>query len=743
MNHQSSTQKEQPFIYLQQLGHRQALAAVLTLLAGFIIFRWQAVKKLSQAFLGGYEGDSGLYIYLLQSNCYDLFRLPWYSTRAFYPYSLTLAWSDNFILPAMLTCPLLKVGLPLALVYNLILISAIFLNGYLIFRLSYLLGATFSAALTFGLTAMLAATLSGQLGHPQLQFLFFLPLGWIVFLHFLAKPRFLTAVLVGVTVWLSFLTTVYYAIYLPLSLAGMMLALMLLRPQHFKLLELSKLLLGTLLGSLPLLPFLAPYLNVRAAFGPRGLHEPAAFAANSLAYLSAPPTSLLYSFSAQLSHSEAHLFPGILTLLLLAFAFWRCFGATKALRVSSATLLVALVGLLLLPLVKLPPQPLTTSISLLLWVLLVLGGYTIFLLGKSERSLGIIYLTNRNIMAVFMFAALFFFVLSFGPLVSSPSELTVPSPYYLFSLVWPGLNALRATGRMGLVVLMALFVLAALALSYLQRKHNLSRRVLVTILLLCLVEQITPIYPLQRASDQPFVLKELQARLGTEDAVLFLPFTANLDRQGQVASWGNFARYNVNYMNWSVDLAGRLVNGYSGQRSRILKEFPLQMNNFPDLRSIYIAQRIVGLRQIVYVANNNPSFDKENFENNLKKFANQLKVITIDADNNYLIELIGHAPVDKEFFLMLPTDRPYTLSFELQAPFHPGEDLELIAQEDPKRGAQLREQFSVPQDGLWHSYQITIPRRSRSVTPAIIRFRGNALNQTIIRNSRLRISDNS
>lgn len=742
--HQTQLQQDQapPFIHVQKLSLREYGYAGLVLLASLIIFRWNAIKQISTAFLGGYEADSGLYIFLTQSNCYDLFSQPWFSTKAFFPYSLTLAWSDNFILPGLLACPFLKLGWPLALVYNLLLLLGIFLNGFLTFKLCHFLGATFSSALIFGATTVLTATLSGQLGHPQLQFIFFLPLAWLLLFSYFAQPRASIAFFLGLVICLSFLTTVYYAIYLTLSISIISFALLLLRPRQFKAGTLFRLLGYMGLGLLPMIPFLLPYFNVRLAFGARGLHEPAAFAATFLSYFSAPPTSFLYSLSSGLSHAEAHLFPGLITILLAGLATWRCFTGAQILRRGLYLMVSLMLSLFLLTSFFATTTVSTLVVSLLLWGVIIVGLFLLARLGGLERSLQINYLTNRNLMAIFLLLAGSFFALSFGPLAASVNEVILPSPYHVLSKAWPGLNSLRATGRMGIVVILALLVVASLAFSYLQRSFPVFVRFTPVIFVLGLVEQFTPIYPLQSATPPPSIIKEIVTRQAPTEALLFLPFTAALDRQGQVASWGNFARYNVNYMNWAINLPGPIVNGYSGQRSKIIKSFPLQMKNFPDLRSLYIAQRLAGLRYIAYISRNNPAFDKNIFEQNLRKYGNHLRLIAIDQDDNYLLEIIGHAPLDEEFSLMVPANNTYQLSFSLQATLQDAPGLSItVTLPNPKQTDQTLD-LALPLDGLWHQYQLTVPKTSGQVSPNIMRFKTKASETILISNSTIKPLEN-
>jgi hypothetical protein len=121
---ETSTSAPPPFLLIYRSSARQEAQALALLAAILCLFRLPALVELGSAYLGGAQGDGGLYIWLVKSNLRDLGVLPWFNTFAFYPYSQSLAWSDNFILPSLGVGALLLSGLPFILCYNLILLLA-------------------------------------------------------------------------------------------------------------------------------------------------------------------------------------------------------------------------------------------------------------------------------------------------------------------------------------------------------------------------------------------------------------------------------------------------------------------------------------------------------------------------------------------------------------------------------------------------------------------------------------------
>ncbi|RIL01799.1 MAG: hypothetical protein DCC75_13495, partial [Proteobacteria bacterium] len=175
----------QEFLLLHKSSFRLSLHAAGILLLVLLLIRASALPQLSSSYIGGFEGDGGLYIWLTQWNLSGLFSLPWFNTKAFYPYTRSLAWSDSYILPSLAAWPLVKLGASLALAFNLIILIANFLNGFLTYRLAYALTGKQEAALFAGISFMSLSSLTYNLGHPQLQFAFWLPLACHLFLMLL------------------------------------------------------------------------------------------------------------------------------------------------------------------------------------------------------------------------------------------------------------------------------------------------------------------------------------------------------------------------------------------------------------------------------------------------------------------------------------------------------------------------------------------------------------------------------
>jgi hypothetical protein len=720
------------FIYLFPTSVGQELLAAIVLACVLLVFRFQLLLEFNRAFLGGFEGDAGLYIWLSKSNLRDLFQLPWFNTQAFYPYTKTLAWSDNFILPSLALWPLLKIGLPFIPAWNLMLLCTAFLNGYLTYRLCFRLGGSAAAALLGGAVFMSLSTLSAYLGHPQLQFVFWFPLAVLLLFRFLASPALLDPLLIGLCAAGAFLCSVYYALFLIVFLASLLLASVVSKPHYWKRFNLPLLLIGGLGGFSPCAFFIWPYLEVRHTFGRRFLYESYYFAANALSYLSAPAYNRLYHASSGWSHEEARLFGGIGLLVLVALSFGRAFDA-RALRRPSLGFLVLffITGLASLGLSSASGAPAYIA-AIGSWVCLVWFLRLVFRLGTLERSLGFHIITNRGLLSVFLFAALALFLISLGPLADVTRGQSSISIFRVLYELLPGFNSIRAIGRIGVVVLFALCVCGSLVIAHYRGQGKLRTKPVVLLLAAMLAENFNYTYALQQQTPTPVSFGYLQNLSEKRGALLVLPFTEELQPSGEVKSWSDFAIKNVNYMNWAFELERPLVNGYSGQRSKIMLELPGQTRGFPDDRSLRALNMIAGLRYVIYVSKFDPNFDAAQFEANLARYTKSLKYIFGDNQGNYLIEFQGAASLsDSKFHLILPSYPDGILGLKLLGAA-PAQDekqaakinLDIFALDEANRW-QPTGSLAIPPDSISRFYNMHIPQGENRVRPHRLSFRVN------------------
>ncbi len=704
--------QEQEYLLLHKSSWPQELAAALLLIFFLALWRFDALVMLNTHFLGGSHADAGLYLWLFRLNLNHFADLGWFQTPAFAPYSLGLAWSDNFILPAWVMKPLSYLGVEWQILYNLSILAAQFLNGYLTYRLAYLLSGTFLQSLCAGIIFTGLAFFTLNLGHPQLQFAFYFPAAVICLLYFFRTPSLWYGLAFGLLVFLSFLTTVYYSLFLILLPVVFFSTAKALRPTTLYPVTLLQFFVGAVVGFLPTLPFIIPYLHVKELFGVRQLYEAFAFRAQPWSYLSTSPLSLLYGWTSELSHAEAYLFPGLLllSLSLLPTVYRLTQARPLQLRAGAVCLLFLAAAVF--------PEAGQISSEAEFWFGLTAALCQLFCLyhlmrffrelGRLEASLGVTLFSNRALLCCFLSLALFFFFVSQGPLTG---EGFVPSVFQLLYYVVPGFDAMRAIGRAGVLVLFSLTILTFLSFPILLGKrlawHSTVPLLLTTFILF---ENFVYPYALEPRDGAPVVLQEINKDIQPNDLAVIIPFTEELTERGTVNSWRDYAWHNVNYMNWSLDYNFQIMNGYSGHRTDVMLELPRKMSGFPDRRSLNTLSYYPGLRYIVVNTNLIKDRTPEQILIEANNFLDELEYIASDGEGYLLFEANPRTRLRDTFHLRVPSSPRRYLSFELVREYVPdAEPIQVRVIEHDHRNGGAVVPLSVSSNGEWQQFVFELP----------------------------------
>jgi len=711
---------QKDFLAQYKLSPLKFLTAAVILLSLLCFSRTEIILNINSKFLGGTSGDGGLYVWLLKNNVKNLFTLPWFNTQAFFPYGLSLAWSDNFILPSLLTWPLLKSGASLALSYNSVILLAQYLNGICTFLLAFMLCGNLIGSLVAGSAFMLSSYLSFNIGHPQLQFAFWLPLALIFLFRFLATPNLLYSFFLGLSIFLSFLCTVYYALFIVLAVLVSFVALYLLRPSYLTKREIYIFISGLSFGVMPLIPFVLPYLKVREAFGARFVYEAYFFSANLVSYFSAPASSLLYGFSSKFSIDEAHLFLGIVAIGLSVLIFLRL-GGTKKLRRHFQAFAASFMLLVLSSMSFLPNPYGNYLAALALWILLISFGLLLKKLGALEKKLGFEILTNRALSAIFFLILFFFLAISFGPLGNpDKGELTLGVQRVVYALV-PGFDSIRAIARSGIVVLLCLSILSAFGITFLFDSKKLPVWCIYLLALLAPAENLTSSYPIEELVPVPVITQRIFKEALQDDAVLFLPLTSEVDSNRNVKSWADFAALNTRYMNWGLELGLHVLNGYSGQRSNFMYNLPGQMYDFPDSRSLKAVSSTANLRFIVFCSKYYPKFELQQFLKKIEQYKSDFALLDADQSGNYLFEYIGQTKLDSRSSLYLPSFPSGFANLELMGLYKGKGDADIAVEVDLQ--GQKYTSMNVLPSGLWQEFSFKLPATGDPVRPIKLEFK--------------------
>ena len=629
---------------------KDSVLACVTFLVAVALTRLEAVRLISSHVLGGDRGDGGLYVWLIQTAWPSLSRLPWFNSLAFYPYGYTLAWSDNYLLPSLVYSLLLPLIQDQTVTYNAILLLAQFLNGMSVYALSRQCGATYLPALFAGLAVCCSSALSFHLGHPQLQFLFWAPLALTILLRFVQFPTVLRAASLGACISLAFLTSAYHAIFAALVCT---IASATFLAAGWSTRSFAKLCASAFVGILPLALFVPPYLEVRETFGARGLYEPYYFAATGLSFISSSPHSLVYGGTSSWSHAEAYLFPGLAVLLcgiggvLSVTQSIQHKRAVRILLLACAVPTVLSCFVLTTPHIR-PPAMISTCIVLVAawFAARTAAARSTFTLSPAlcATTCGIISALTA--------------ILALGPLGNPEKGDTITGVFHVFYTLFPGFDSLRAISRIGLISTTMLAVASSLLLTKMG-----SRGLTILLTLIVIVENLPREYPLTPQTAALAVFSSPHLR-DLREPVIVLPITEATTEDGSVKSWGDFAIKNTAVMNELVTAGVPIVNGYSGQRSKLMLELPRALRNFPDQRSIHALRHIGGLSTVIVIGDWIPSFNREVFLTQLKKL--NLTVVSENDTNQFIIEIKTPLVVDKSFSVFCPSLPGMRLRIEAQ-----------------------------------------------------------------------------
>ncbi len=709
------------FLPLYRPTKRQSVLAVITFGMTLAWLFREALPVLSTHYIAGISADAGLYVWLSKNLLQQFSELPWFNTRAFYPYGLSLAWSDNFLLPSLFVNFLQGLGFSNVLAFNFMIFGCYLLSGLCTWELCYKLTNSQAASLLSALAFMAYGFLSFHLGHPQMQFAFFLPLGMSLFFETTAKLDPKLAFLMGLSVFFCFLCAVYYAVFLLLIYMLLASAVYFLRPGFASRRDFLRLAAALLLGMLPIVPFVLPYLEAKQAFGGRALYEAYYFSADVFSYLSASPLNWLYGFSAKLSHAEAHLFPGFVVLILALLAFTMA-GGTKKLDLPFLCFIAVFTACLITS-TQVRYSPLKYLCALTLWSSLFTFAFLARRIACLEQTLGFLGLSNRALLSALFFVALFFFAISLGPLGNPVKGQPTLGVFALLHWLVPGLDAMRAVSRAGIVVVLVLIVCAAFAIKRLLENYP-GKKVAIWICLLfaILIENLSLHLPLESESLSPPVLVKLRDLAQEDEALIFLPLTQELDQNSRVKSWRDYAIKNVQAMNWSANLPLFLLNGYSGQRSKLMLEFPGRLQAFPDNKSLKTLEQIVGLRFIVV--------DTKALGLPLSTLPDSLKLIAQDERGYALLEFSPLTLLDANFTLLAPPFARATVKLEL---LNAGKKDQGNIPIDVLLDGKPFFAIDLPKGSLWESHLLTLPAFQDQLRPARLSFKLPASAQVFLR----------
>jgi hypothetical protein len=508
-----------------------------------------------------------------------------WSTNAFYPHTLTLAYSEHLIVPAIQATPIYVLSGNVILAYNCLFLSTFVLSGIGAYLLAVELIGDRRAAFVAGLLFAFAPYRFDQLPHLQVMSSQWMPFALLGFRRYVVTRRLrycfgglLALVAQGLSCgyYLLFFTP-FAALYAVWEMA-----------RHGRLKDV-RMWLAFVFAALVFvgvtLPFLLPYAELRALEPTtRDMLTVCTGSADLFSYVSSNPRSPIWgSVLTAITRGEGQLFPGLATLILAGIAGvaallrrlaasapetgvwpWRRRGTWVALGAvffCAMSLSITLTGRS----VRLPLGVATLTVSSISRTAgcLALATAALLLVSRRARELCRGW-TRSTTLFLLLFGALAAY-LSLGPAPTALYQrLELPALYGLLRDYVPGFDGLRVPARYAMIATLALALLGGLGVAALRRCGKWGRTCALLLTLFALIE--APFFPLPLngswGSDK--VRAPSPPELGDQIPAVYR-YVRSLPRDVVLLEMPiGYTCHETSYMLYSTLHWRRIVNGYSG-----------------------------------------------------------------------------------------------------------------------------------------------------------------------------------
>jgi hypothetical protein len=304
---------------LRRVTHEVLLFSLYLFVA--LVFTWPLLLNLHTALPD--LGDPLLNTWIIDWDIYAFTHAPaqLFNAPIYYPARYALAYSENLVGIALVGLPLRLSGAPPLVVYNLLFIFGFAFSGYAGSVLARSMHRTLPAAVIAGILLAFSSYKFDHLAHIQIIWTGWLALLFASVFHYFNRPSSLRAVGVGAAFVMNGLTNIHWLLFGTVALAATLAVLFIAQVADRQVW--MRLIIALVIAGFVLLPFLLPYRFAADLYGMRrNISEVSGSSARWSDWLVASPRSALYSqITPNGDRPERHLFPGILPLLLTAFAF--------------------------------------------------------------------------------------------------------------------------------------------------------------------------------------------------------------------------------------------------------------------------------------------------------------------------------------------------------------------------------------------------------------------------------------
>jgi hypothetical protein len=253
-----------------------------------------------------------------------------FDANIFHPARHTLAFSDAVLVPALAAAPLIWLGVPQLVVYNLLFLSGFALSGMGMFVLVRSLTGQAGAAIVAGFVFAFLPYRFMHYAHLELQMGQWMPLCLWAFHRTLKSGRLRDGVLTGLFFALQTLSSLYYGIFFATFLVPFAAALLVAAGRDRLVAAIRPLVAGAAVAGVLVAPLALPYAAARQSVGERPVWEVEFYSATPQNYLAAHGRNDLFGrLTAGLGQQERELFQGFFVPLVALVGLWPPLSAAR------------------------------------------------------------------------------------------------------------------------------------------------------------------------------------------------------------------------------------------------------------------------------------------------------------------------------------------------------------------------------------------------------------------------------
>lgn len=636
------------------------LAALLIFCGLTFLLTYPAPLKMGYAVPG--LGDPLLNSWILAWDCHQLLHNPLklFEANSFFPQPHSLAYSEHLFASALMVLPVYLLSDNAILSYNFIQFFSFVLCALGMYLLVDYLTGNWWAALLAGIIFAFCPYKFGQIWHLQMLTAQWIPFTFLFLHKFTRSYRWRDLGFFILFLILQILSSTYYALFLIFAVGLYIIFIFLLRVGKGVIPFMKKIAISAVIVLLIVGPFFIPYYKISKEMGfKRNLQDVEIYSPDILSYLVITPwhkvfyIKYLKQFRPYGKGGEAILFPGGLVLLLALLSYGKIRASLKKniredisskYKIVSYLPLIAksvwLGSFLLIIFFMILSRYLPKFVSLLILLSIFFISWFILLYLKSHLSAESISkekglsLSNKDFFHFYMLLGSLGFFISLGPNIHLKGKILGKGPFILLHRFLPGFKALRVSGRIGIMVMLSLAVMAGFGACWLLNLAKKKSRYLmsgigfVLAAILCYEYTVFPLSLKEIPRKTPQIYRWL-AQQEADFGIIEFPLYRQWHLEAQ-------------YLYWSTKHWKNIVNGYGAfipPHFWLLKHrFP----NFPSADYLELLKQYCPVKYIIIHLNKFPSSWITGFPEwlNSPQFPSSLKLKT-QLDNDYIFELIN------------------------------------------------------------------------------------------------------